>query len=74
MKAGVLGHPGPLYACGEGNDGLEGDDRFAAPPGRVPPMRGELCCGPGKDQYHADRLDYLDSNCEEKFKPGPLIP
>ena len=31
-------------------------------------MRDELYCGPGKDQYHADRLDYVDSSCEEKVK------
>jgi hypothetical protein len=29
-------------------------------------MRDELYCGPGKDKYHADRLDYVDSSCEEK--------
>jgi hypothetical protein len=29
-------------------------------------MRDELYCGPGKDEYHADRLDYVDSSCEEK--------
>jgi hypothetical protein len=28
----------------------------------------ELYCGPGKDKYAADRLDYVDSSCEEKVK------
>jgi Ca2+-binding RTX toxin-like protein len=53
-----------LYG-GKGNDGLEGDD---APTGRGPLMRDELYCGLGKDSYAADRLDYVDSSCEEKVK------
>jgi Ca2+-binding RTX toxin-like protein len=56
-----------LYG-GKGNDRLDGDDQFVPPAGREPPMRDELYCGPGKDQYHADGLDYVDSSCEEKVK------
>jgi RTX calcium-binding nonapeptide repeat (4 copies) len=51
-----------LYG-GKGNDGLDGDDGSLGP---GPPMRDELYCGPGKDQYVADRLDHVDSSCEEK--------
>jgi hypothetical protein len=54
-----------LYG-GKGNDGLDG--REYAPTGRGTPMRDELYCGPGKDEYVADRLDYVDSSCEEKVK------
>jgi hypothetical protein len=31
-------------------------------------MRDELYCGPGKDAYSADRLDYVDNSCEVKVK------
>ena len=31
-------------------------------------MRDELYCGPGKDIYYADKLDYVDSSCEKKVK------
>jgi RTX calcium-binding nonapeptide repeat (4 copies) len=56
-----------LYG-GKGNDGLDGSSPGGedAPTGRGTPMRDELYCGPGKDEYHADRLDYVDSSCEEK--------
>jgi RTX calcium-binding nonapeptide repeat (4 copies) len=53
-----------LYG-GKGNDGLDGDDGSLGP---GPPMRDELYCGPGKDQYVADRLDHVDSSCEEKVQ------
>jgi RTX calcium-binding nonapeptide repeat (4 copies) len=52
-----------LYG-GKGNDSLDSDDQFGR--AGAPPMRDELYCGPGKDKYHADRLDYVDSSCEEK--------
>jgi hypothetical protein len=49
------------------NDSLDGDDDPFGPVGRKgTPMRDQLYCGPGKDKYHADRLDYVDSSCEEK--------
>jgi hypothetical protein len=51
-----------LYG-GKGNDGLEGIDWFDS---GASPMRDELYCGPGKDKYQADKLDYVDSSCEEK--------
>jgi hypothetical protein len=53
-----------LYG-GKGNDGLDGSDAWTR---RGSPVRDELYCGPGKDQYAADRLDYVDSSCEEKVK------
>ena len=31
-------------------------------------MRDELYCGEGKDEYTADRLDYVDSSCEKKVE------
>jgi uncharacterized protein YceK len=51
-----------LYG-GKGNDGLDattGDSEDG--------QRDELYCGPGKDQYAADRLDYVDSSCEKNVK------
>jgi uncharacterized protein YceK len=51
-----------LYG-GKGNDALEGIDWYDS---GASPMRDELYCGPGKDKYKADKLDYVDSSCEEK--------
>jgi Ca2+-binding RTX toxin-like protein len=31
-------------------------------------QRDKLYCGPGKDEYDAGKLDYVDSSCEEKVK------
>jgi hypothetical protein len=53
-----------VFYGGKGNDWLTADDRIAKD--REPPLRDELYCGPGKDHYHTDRLDYVDSSCEEK--------
>jgi hypothetical protein len=44
-----------LYG-GEGNDFLVDDDDG---------QRGKLYCGKGKDQYVADKKDYVDSSCEK---------
>jgi Ca2+-binding RTX toxin-like protein len=52
-----------LYG-GKGNDKLQ---LTMSPDGE----RDKLYCGPGKDKYAADRLDYVDSSCEEKVKPIP---
>ena len=55
-----------LYG-GNGNDKLDGlDHSIGLPVG--PTVRDELYCGPGKDKYAADRLDYVDSSCEKKEK------
>jgi Ca2+-binding RTX toxin-like protein len=59
-----------LYG-GKGNDWLDGTDGSPMRDELWSPMRDELYCGPGKDQYAADRLDYVDSSCEEKVKPNP---
>ena len=56
-----------LYG-GDGNDGLEGIDWFDS---GASPMRDELYCGPGKDEYHAGKLDYVDSSCEKEGMLGP---
>jgi hypothetical protein len=55
-----------LYG-GKGNDGLDttGDATTGV---SEDGQRDKLYCGPGKDEYHADRLDYVDSSCEEKVK------
>ena len=48
-----------LYG-GDGNDVLTGvDDR----------QRDKLYCGKGKDEYVADKNDYVDSSCEKKVSP-----
>jgi Ca2+-binding RTX toxin-like protein len=65
QMAGAAGED-VLYG-GNGNDKLDGlDDSIGLPVG--PTVRDELYCGPGKDHYAADRLDYVDSSCEEKVK------
>jgi hypothetical protein len=47
---------------GDGDDYLEGaQDRGG---------RDKLYCGRGKDQYEADKNDYVDSSCEQKIKPS----
>jgi Ca2+-binding RTX toxin-like protein len=49
-----------LYG-GKGNDGLDATTGVSEDG-----QRDKLYCGPGKDEYHADKLDYVDSSCEEK--------
>jgi hypothetical protein len=52
-----------LYG-GDGNDLLgEGDDG----------QRDKLYCGEGRDQYMAEKRDYVDSSCEEKMAPGGRV-
>ncbi len=34
-------------------------------------QRDELYCGEGKDEYDADKTDYVSSTCEKKVKRGP---
>src|SRR5829696_10146905 len=46
---------------GDGNDGLAAKDG----------QRDKLYCGKGKDEYFADKNDYVDSSCEKKVKPPP---
>ena len=43
---------------GDGNDGLDGSHDGGD--------RDKLYCGKGKDQYNADKNDYVDSSCEKK--------
>jgi hypothetical protein len=71
-----------IYA-GDGNDRLifggTGEDVIYGGDGNDilnPDLRGDgdrdkLNCGPGRDRYNADRLDYVDSSCEKEGVPGP---
>ena len=55
---------------GPGEDviyGGDGNDSLAAKDGQ----RDKLYCGKGKDEYFADKNDYVSSSCEKKVKPPP---
>jgi Ca2+-binding RTX toxin-like protein len=58
---------------GDGNDSLSGLHsrylHFLHPSG-LHAQRDELYCGKGQDSYLADKLDYVDSSCEKKKRPG----
>src|SRR5215204_956984 len=64
----------PMLWGGNGEDvfyGGDGNDRIDAvsASGPVSPTskeRDEIYCGEGKDEYIADKLDYVDSSCEVK--------
>jgi Ca2+-binding RTX toxin-like protein len=60
---------------GDGNDVLFGSEGWGA---GLAPQRDKLYCGKGKDEYIADKLDYVDSSCEEgklvNTGGTPLIP
>jgi hypothetical protein len=58
----LLGRAGEdvLYGS-KGNDGLDGTTGESEDG-----QRDQLFCGPGKDEYTADKLDYVDSSCEKK--------
>jgi Ca2+-binding RTX toxin-like protein len=51
-----------LYG-GDGNDFLDGS---------FDGQRDKLYCGKGKDEYAADKLDYVSSSCEEKVMMGRM--
>ena len=59
----VLGGRGDdvLYG-GDGNDYLDGRDD-----GVKDQQRDELYCGGGRDEYSADKVDYVSSSCEMKY-------
>jgi len=67
-----------MLVGGKGEDviyGGDGNDRIDAvsASGPVSPTskeRDEIYCGEGKDEYIADKLDYVDSSCEVKTGPG----
>jgi uncharacterized protein YceK len=46
---------------GDGNDTINSDDG----------NRDKINCGKGRDEYFADRHDYVDSSCEEEGAPLP---
>ena len=54
-----------LYG-GDGNDELDGRDDV----GPKDTQLDKLYCGEGKDEYFADKYDYVSSSCEKKKKPG----
>jgi len=53
-----------LYG-GDGSDFL--DEKWDRGPDK-------LYCGEGKDEYVADKKDFVSSSCEKKAKMGPAIP
>ena len=53
-----------VYYGGDGND-LVGDGEDG--------QRDKLHCGEGRDQYMAEKLDYVDSSCEKKMAPGGRV-
>jgi Ca2+-binding RTX toxin-like protein len=58
----LLGRAGEDVLYGrKGNDGLD-----ATTGESEDGQRDQLYCGPGKDEYTADKLDYVDSSCEKK--------
>ena len=59
------GRGADVIYVGDGND-------FLAGPGRDHD-RDKLYCGKGKDEYAADKMDYVDSSCEKKPKYEPPI-
>ncbi len=69
-----------LYG-GPGDDELDGGPGEAAygGPGELLPgggdgQRDEIYCGEGRDTYHADKEDYVDSSCEVKLANSLRFP
>jgi hypothetical protein len=59
---------------GAGEDvlyGGDGNDRLELTMGPHDGQRDKLYCGEGKDEYSADKLDYVDSSCEVEGATGP---
>ena len=70
---------------GDGDDGEtipgNGEDVVYGGDGNDSPLevdgdrqRDKLYCGAGRDHYMADKIDYVDSSCEEKVRLGRGIP
>jgi hypothetical protein len=73
---GPPGFPGGLYG-GRGTDVIHGGDGNDFLVGALfdgHGQRDKLYCGEGRDAYLADKTDYVDSSCEEKFNPGTRFP
>jgi RTX calcium-binding nonapeptide repeat (4 copies) len=49
---------------GDGNDTINADGDGG--------QRDKIYCGKGKDEYTADKNDYVSSSCEKKFKPQSI--
>jgi Ca2+-binding RTX toxin-like protein len=52
---------------GEGEDVIYGGDGGDSLNGTGDGQRDKLYCGKGKDGYSAEKIDYVDSSCEEKL-------
>ena len=68
------GDGGDLLSGDEGEDvlyGGDGDDKLALTMGPNDGQRDKLYCGEGKDEYSADKRDYVDSSCEVEGATGP---
>jgi Ca2+-binding RTX toxin-like protein len=68
----LYGGPGrdDLTLVGPGEDviyGWDGNDSLDATSGKDA-ERDRLYCGKGKDEYAADKKDFVDSSCEKKVK------
>ena len=50
---------------GDGNDFLDGTLDHG--------QRDKLYCGEGRDEYRADKNDYVDSSCEKKAEPPAVM-
>jgi len=37
-------------------------------------QRDKVYCGEGRDEYLADKNDFVDSSCEKEIRLGPGIP
>ena len=53
--------------------GGDGSDFIDARGDKQPRQPDKLYCGKGKDQYDADKIDYVDSSCEKKAMWGRPI-
>jgi hypothetical protein len=67
------GNDGDLSGFG-GEDVLYGGDDNDFIDATWDRERDKVYCGEGRDAYLADKIDYVDTSCEEKVKPGPPIP
>ena len=68
----IYGGPGDdeEISGGNGDDVIYGGDGDDVIYERWDRGRDKLYCGKGKDEYEADKMDYVDSSCEKKVKLG----
>jgi len=65
------GDDSPLVG-GKGEDVLYGEDGNDFIDASGDGQRDKLYCGEGKDEYAADKIDYVSSSCEVKVTPVPI--